>query len=432
MTWRRRIELRVEAGQRGVSAGNMVWDTSHWDAGTWSGLEPDFVLLAGASIESVAVSRGREKAYSRMSAGTAEVTLVWQDVADRWGMRSTSPIQLGQELRLLARVLGRTTSHGELGPPQTPYFPIYRGTVRSIVDGWNAGTNEFRLTCRLVDRLADLGAVNLPEQPLTGLGDTTDQRILRIMALASIDPSFAQLDPATVQHASSNFARNLLDEAQVTAESDAGSSFYVDRAGLIRLLAPEAWDDASKPRSHTAQMLWSNTPGGTEPVGPTDFGTGADLDDVRNSISAAHSGGVAATYSDTDSIVRYGLRTNQRFDLTCRYDADAAAWAQLWLSELASKTERIDAVTGEVNPDADTARIADLIDIELLDRQQIAWRDGIGELTGAFHVQGVKHRITAKSWRVTVNLWAYAGHGFQPVAASLWESAHWQTDVWST
>jgi hypothetical protein len=423
----------VEAGLRGVAAGNMVWDVSHWDAGTWSGIEPDFQPISGADIESVNVSRGREKAYSRMSAGTSEIVLVWRDVADRWSMRSTSPIQLGQELRLMARVLGATHEQGELGAPVTPYFPIYRGTVRSIVDAWNAGTNEFRLTCRLVDRLADLGAVNLPEQPLAGLGDTTDQRILRILDLASIDPAFASLDPATVQHGSSNFARNLLDEAQVTAESDAGSTFYTDREGKIRLLKPQAWAPGSGvPRSTAAQMLWSNTPGGSEPVGPTDFGTGADLDDVRNSISAAHSGGTAATYEDTDSIIRYGLRTNQRFDLTCRYDADAAAWAQMWLAELGEKTERIDAVAGEINPDADSERIADLIDIELMDMQQIAWRDGVGELTGAFHVQGVKHRVTARTWRVTVNLWAYAGRGFQPVAASLWESAHWQTDVWST
>jgi hypothetical protein len=432
MTWRQRVELRVEAGQRGVAAGNMVWDTSHWDSGTWSGLEPNFVPLSGAEIEGLATNRGREKAYSRMSAGTAELQLVWRDVADRWGMRSTSPIQLGQEVRVMARVLGTTHQRGELGAPETDYFPIYRGTVRSIVDQWNAGTNEFRLICRLIDRLADLGAVDLPEQPLAGLGDTTDQRLLRILDMAGIDASFALLDPATVQHSSSNFARNLLDEAQVTAESDAGSSFYVDRAGLIRLLAAKAWDDATKPRSHTAQMLWANAAGGTEPVGPTDFGTGADLDDVRNAISAARSGGTAVTYEDTDSQIKFGKRTNQRYDLTCRYDADAAAWAQLWLSELSQKTERIDAVTGEINPDADTARIADLIDIELLDAQQIKWRDGIGELTGLFHVQGVKHRITAKSWRVTVNLWAYAGHGFQPVAASLWESAHWQTDVWSS
>ena len=433
MTWRRRIELRVEAGLRGVAAGNHVWDVSHWDSGTWSGLEPDFQLIPGGAVESVAISRGRDKAYNRVSTGTAELTLVWEDVADRWSMRASSPIALGQELRIVARVLERPAGP-DLGAPATPYFPLYRGAVRSIADKWDPDSGEFRLTCRLVDRLADLASVNLPERPVEGLGDTTDQRLIRILAMADVDESYASLDAATVQHGSSNFARNLLDEAQATVESDAGSAFYVNRDGLIRLVRPLSWAAGSGvARAENVQMIWTNIDGGTEPVGPTDFGTGQDLDDVRNWISASRSGGTAYQTSDTDSVLTYGKRTNQRFDLTCRYDADAAAWADFWLSELAEKTERIDEVTGEVDPDADVARIADLVDIELMDKQRIEWKDGVGGMAGPFHVQGVKHRITARSWRTTVNLWAYAGEGFLPVATGgLWGSAIWQVSTWST
>jgi hypothetical protein len=409
----------------------MVWDVSQWDTGTWSGLEPEFVPLAGADIESLSVTRGRDKAYSRMSAGTSEVVLVWREVEDRWSMRSTSPIRLGQELRILARVLDPPYG-GDLGPPATAYLPLYRGTVRSIRDQWNAEGGEFRLICRLIDRLADLGAVNLPERPVEGLGDTTDERLLRIFDMADIDPTFAILDPATVEHGSSNFARNLLDEAQTTVESDAGSTLYVDRDGRIRLLRPTAWRDGSGvARSTIAQMAWSNV-AGVEPVGPTDFGTGQDLDDLRNSIAGARAGGTAITVEDTDAIIAYGKRTNQRFDLTCRYDADAEAWATLWLGELSSRTERIEAVTGEVNPEADVARIADLIDIELMDRQSILWHDGEGELQGAFHVQGLSHRVTSRSWRVTVNLWAYSGYGFAPVmTGAVWGTAIWSSSTWS-
>ena len=354
MTWRRRVELQVEAGLRGVAAGNMVWDVSQWDSADWSGLEPDFQPISGSELESISISRGRAKAYSRNSSGTAELVLVWRDVADRWSMRASSPIQLGQELRILARVLERPTGP-DLGAPATDYLPLYRGAVRSIVDQWNAEGGEFRLICRLTDRMADVAAVDLPEQPLTGLGDTTDQRVLRIMALADVDAGYALLDPADVEHNSSNFARNLLDEMQVTVESDAGSVLFVDRQGRIRLLEPLSWAvGSSHPRSTDTQMTWSNV-AGVEPIGPTDFGTGQDLDDVKNYISAARSGGSAYTAQDLDSILRFGKRTNQRFDLTCRYDADANHWADFWLSELAERTERIEAVSGEINPDADVA-----------------------------------------------------------------------------
>lgn len=433
MTWRRRIELRIEAGLRGVAAGNMVWDVSAWDSGTWSGLEPDWGQLPGSDVESVSISRGREKAYGRVSAGVAEVVLVWREVADRWSMRATSPIALGQELRLMARVLEHPTGV-DLGPPATPYFPLYRGAVRSIRDQWNAEGGEFRLMCRLVDRMADLGAVNLPERPVEGNGDTTDARLVRILNMAEVDLSYAVLDPATMEHQSSNFARNLLDEAQSTVESDAGSIFYVDREGLIRLVRPLSWAAGSGvPRAEASQMEWSNVAGGVEPIGPTDFGTGQDLDDVRNVISAARSGSTSYTATDTDSVLTYGKRTNQRFDLTCRYDADANAWADFWLSELSTKTERIEEVTGEVDPEDDVERIADLVDIELGDKQAITWQDGSGGLAGSFHVQGLKHRITPRSWRTSVSLWAYAGEGFQPVTTGgAWGSAVWSVSTWSS
>ena len=432
MSWRRRVELRVEAGLRGVAAGNLVWDVSSWDSGSWSGLEPDFVPLSGSEIEAVSVTRGRQKAYSRVSAGTAELALVWREVGDRWSMRATSPIQLGQELRLSARVLERPAGV-DLGAPATDWIPLYRGAVRSIVDKWDPDSGEFRLLCRLTDRLAELAAVDLPEGPLVGNGDTTDARLLRILELAEVDASYALLDPATVEHQSSNFARNLLDEAQATVESDAGSVLFVDRSGRIRLLRPLAWAAGSGvERATTTQMTWSNV-SGVAPVGPTDFGTGQDLDDVRNWISAARSGSTAYTASDPDSVITYGKRTNQRFDLTCRYDADAEARADFWLSELAGKTERIDAVSGEIDPDADVANIQDLVDVELMDRQAIYWMDEPGGMEGTFHVQGVKHRVTAQSWRVDVNLWAYAGEGFTPIATgALWGTAVWGVSTWSS
>ena len=77
-------------------------------------------------------------------------------------------------------------------------------------------------------------------------------------------------------------------------------------------------------------------------------------------------------------------------------------------------------------------RIADLVDIELMDRQAIYWMDGAGGLQGNFHVQGIKHRVTARSWRVSVNLWGYAGEGFQPIeTGAVWGEAVWSVSSWA-
>ena len=138
---------------------------------------------------------------------------------------------------------------------------------------------------------------------------------------------------------------------------------------------------------------------------PTDFGTGQDLDDVVNQVSRARVGGTAYTAPDTDSQLRYGLRTNQRFDLTCRYDADVEWGADFWLAQLATRTQRIDQLARQVDPNMPDADLVALLDVEIGDRHGLTWTDGVTTLEGAAHVQGIAHRISADDWTVSVNLW---------------------------
>ena len=140
----------------------------------------------------------------------------------------------------------------------------------------------------------------------------------------------------TVEHQSSNFARNLLDEAWATVESDAGTDLVVDRDSTFRLRRRRWWEPPAvgtpHPRWNATRATWTNgSVAGAFVYCPTAFGTGLDLDDVANQVSMARAGGTAYTVQDSDSIVRYGLRTYQRFDLTCRYDAAVEDAAELRL-----------------------------------------------------------------------------------------------------
>jgi hypothetical protein len=307
---------------------------------------------------------------------------------------------------------------------------IYRGAVREIRDGWVAddrGQQEFRVTVRLVDRFADMAAVDLPEQPLEGLGDTTDERVARLMDRAEIDPYYGLLASCEVEHQSTNLARNLLDEAQVAAESEVGA-LYVDREGFI-VLRP-AHGTAPTSRETDVQMAWANAAavGGYPTVPPLNFGSGQDLDDVVNQVSMSRAGGTAYTTSDAESILAFGLRTYQRFDLTCRYDTDVQFAADWRLDQLRRRTQRVDSLRGTVLPLMDNDALAALLDVELGDKHYVSWDDGEREVTGTMHVQGVTHRVTGDAWEVKVDLWAYAGEGL--VALALWGTAEWGIDVW--
>jgi hypothetical protein len=429
-SWRDRIEIHVELGLRGLAAGQMVWDTSLWDAptSTWSGLEPDFVELDGCELESLATQRGRKDGKSRNSTGTAEAVLVWRAPGGRWSFRPTSPVDLGQELRIRASVLGGGAAE----------IPLYRGTVRKIIDEWQPSSPAFRVRAQCVDRMADLASVDLPERPVEGSGDTTSQRLLRILALAEIAALFANIGTSAdttgaATHQSSNFARNLLDEAMSTVESDAGTDLLVDRSGIFTLRRPEWWLEGSTvhPRWNTRRATWSNTDP-TEPYTfcPTGFGTGQDLDDIQNRVSMARSGGSAITQENAPSILRYGLRTFQRFDLTCQTDAQVTAAVELRLDQLSERTNRIDDVATELDPSWTASELERWLDTELGDQHAIRWDDGGGAMLGTFHVQGVRHRITGTRWEQTLSLWAYAGLGLEPVLESLWNTGVWGEATW--
>jgi hypothetical protein len=262
---------------------------------------------------------------------------------------------------------------------------------------------------------------------LVGLGDLTNQRLARIDALAGISSFYERFETGVVEHSSSNFARNLLDEAQVTVESESGL-YYVSREGYFTFRGRD-WmhDDA---RASEPQLVWSNVLGDPTSAAPTNFGGGQSLDALTNQVSMARAGGTAYTTSDPDSIIQFGLRTYQRFDLTCRNDADVVAAADRLLEDLHLRTNILDALEAEVDPWATTGALHALLDLELGDAQAVVWDDGSGDLWDTWlHLQGIRHRITPDRWRVGVDLWHYADTG--PEGASLWGTAIWGTSQWS-
>jgi hypothetical protein len=414
--WRKRIELLVELGLRGAATGSFQWDVSQWDSGAgWSGLEPTFVPVGASSVESVQIRRGRRNGVDRYTTGVATVTLAWTAPGDHWVFRPTSPVRLGQELRLRARVDG------------SELLPLYRGSVRQVSDDWDPD-GAYRVTVHLADRKADLAAVDLPERPVEGLGDTTDARLLRILGLAGISDYYARFAVGLAEHQSSNFARNLLDESEVAVEGE-GGAFYVDRDGFYVFLGRD-WLTTS-PRALAVQLTWTNLLGDEEAASPTAFSTGQNLEDLVNQVAMARAGGTAYVAGpDPDSSITYGLRTYQRFDLTLRYDADVALVADERLIQLKDRTQRVDKLQAELNPGATSEALRKLVDVELGDKHEILWEDGSGELFHeAYHVQGVEHRVTMDRWSVSADLWHYVGTEFPPEVAR-WGSAIWGVSRW--
>lgn len=433
MTWRNRLDVIVETGERGAAVGEFQWDVGLWDdpASTWSGVEPTFVPLDLWQVEGLTVERGRARGVDRNAAGTAELTLVYPSPLSKWSFLPTTPVRVGEEVRISVRPRGLD------GKPLVAMpYPLFRGAARKVRDDWRPAKNGhmiFRLAISLSDRMSDLGAVNLPARDPEGLDDLTDERVRRILGMAHIPDYYLRHGPTVVRHGASTFARTLLDEAQVVVESEGPGDFYVTRDGFYWVR--ERRSIGSYPRENEAQVRWSNMP--SKPgIAPTVFGSATALDDVVNQVSMARSGGSAITVGGplTDSALRFGLRTYQRFDLTCRDDPDVQAAAQWRLDEQILRTQRIDALEVRINPDAPDEEVRSLADIELGDLHYMAWTDGRTELEGHAHVQGIKHRISGDEWSIVVNLWAYAGEGLFPAIPEFesgrWGEANWGEGKW--
>jgi hypothetical protein len=402
--WRGRIALVVEVGQRGAAVGESVWDTSDWaepstvDPATWSGLEPVWVPLDGCNVSELTTRRGRLFGTDRFSTGTATATLEWELEDGAWSFRASAPIKLGDELRFSASVDG--------GAP----VPIWRGHIKTYKDVWTPGIHRLTARVAMVDRFADLAAVIAPAlgSPV-GAGETTGARLERILAAAELPAAYSSIATGEATVAATILERNLLDEANATAEAEPGQ-LYVDRSAVIvfrdRNWRSELW------RSSSTMLVWSSA-GDVDTFPPhtciNDLSTELNTDLVANQVTRAKTGGTPYTVRDETAILLYGLRTNQRLDMVNDTQADVEFAADLYLAQRSQRVHQVGPLRAVVNPYSPGRVIQGLIDIELLDRHRLDWDDGSGQAlyTELVHVQSIAHTIGPLTWTVECGVWAY-------------------------
>ena len=404
VSWRGRLTLIAEVGRRGAPVGESEWDLSLWDTAEWSGLEPVWAVLDNCEISGLSVNRGRLAGTDRFATSTATARLTFTFDRVAWSFREAGPLAVGDEIRFSVGV-DLESPISAAGP-----FPIWRGLIRDVTDDWKPGYKRLDVSIAAVDRMADLAAVTIPPLPSpVGAGETTGERLARIMEAAEIDPFYVDLDLGVATVQATDLSRNLLDEAQITTEAEGTGQFFVSRDGLLTFLDRD-WRTI-RPRSTSTVVLWSNdAPDPAVPeICPTDFATGRNQDQLANQVSRARAGGTVYTVRDETSIVVYGLRTNQRLDMICDNDPDVEYAADAYLAQRSQRINQIGPLTAVIDPTSPASAIAALVDVDLLDQHEIRWDDGSGlaPYSETFHVQSVAHTVTPDRWTIRVGVWAY-------------------------
>lgn len=263
--------------------------------------------------------------FTKADAATITVTLA--DPSGKYDpLNGNSPYAYGGHSRLVPGTPVEAFAEVVNGDEGTwERFYLFVGTADSWGEDWTPNPRE--RTCQLIatDITKQFVRMNRPEQSPVGAGDTTQERIHRIVDFFGwlgevVDPPGASA--VTLQ--ATTLAQPAWELLNRTTDDELGY-LYFDSEGRLRWLNRETWSTVSDPAFTFSCPYITDTTGFdvlTDAAPST-----LDLQ-MRNNVYASRSGGIAQQALSQSSIDRYGSYEYKRTDLGLADDALAAEWAE--------------------------------------------------------------------------------------------------------
>ena len=124
---------------------------------------------------------------------------------------------------------------------------------------------------------------------------------------------------------------------------------------------------------------------------------------IRNDLTLARAGGTVRTFTDFDSVNRYGRKSWRFLDYQLDNDTDVDTLGDKLLEAYAYDYQRLAAITVHPHNQAGaTAVLATVIGDLVSVYMDVAF--GGWNYTVEAHVMGVEYRVTADDWQVTFRL----------------------------
>lgn len=391
------------------------WGTAKWDVSggaLWEGPPPEDDI--SCDVMSVSIVNGRDQPLDRFR--TATCTVVLYDPAGSYSPWTSAPVA-GTFGAIRPGIMVRVWIETAGG-----IIPRFVGTVDSITDNWTVASNEpdtpHLVTFRAVDGLADLAAYNGTEQAPAGAGELSGARIGRIATNALYNGARA-IDAGTVTCQATTLAKNALEEAGLTADTERGA-LWVDPAGVLQYRDRNGL--VTEPNYVTVQAVFGDEPG---EICYTALQPASDAAKVRNLVTIARAGGTAVTVSDDQSIALYKAKTYRRLDLIHENDVDSTTIANEYLDAFAFAANRVERLSVDVSamPDAqlDTVLALDLLHLIEVRRRAVGF-----QIVAQLQIEGTAEEITADKWTLSYRTFG-AAFVFAP---GRWNVAQWDTGLW--
>lgn len=409
------ITLTAEAALSASTGSYGAWDAGLWNTATWG---PDELWTdISRYVESLSTSRRFGREVTTWESGTATLNLRNEDgrfspdnlsgpyvTAGVTGIRPLRPARV-------AATYGGVT------------YPVYRGYTTAWEETWiepSPGAGGALVTVPCIDEMGRLAGYDGFEQPPIGAGESTGQRINRILNNAGhTGARSVDLGRMTVQ--ATTLAQNAVSDLKLTADSE-GGAVWVDADGTLIF---DDYPSAVEGRSATVQATWGDTAGDL-PYSAIKTEYNGDL--TQNLAAFARDGGTQQLVGDSTSRALYGDRQYRRNDLICETDSQVQTLAALQVAVRGNPERRVTQI--EVRPLGNPARLWPVV---LGTRVRDLWRvkrtpPGGYSISQLVFVAGISHVVTADNWVTTFDL--NSATPFAAFASSRFDVGKWDSVVW--
>jgi len=430
------VTLTVEMGF-GSADSTSLWNTALWNTtATWGS---DIVWTDVTEyVMGFSTRSGRNRSVNQFDTGTATVTLRNTDArfspwnlagpyvtAGRTNIRPWRPIRIS-----------RLHEPGVVGIPSRQY--LFYGYMTGFTESYsNNALNVVTVSC--VDELGRLARFNGFEQTPQGAGETTIQRVRRILNNAGFTGNFSTAFTTSVTCQATTLSQNALTELKLTADTEGGWIYAMPNMRPAIMFKGRA-DAAADTRPPVELYDLSNT----DPLAfkYTSFTQQYSGDLVATSAAVGRVGGTAQRYTDQSARALYGDLQYSRTDLVAESDAHCLSLARQRVDTHKDAEQLVTSITlrprmgPHVTPTGPTMPqnmwvLAGTSEDVLLRRVNVTSRPpGMpSPVTGEYVVDSVQHDVTMDDWSVT---WGLAPTKAFVTTAGLWSDGPrgWDSATW--
>lgn len=410
--WGNAVTLTVEVAFSSATGTYAAWDSATFGSSSWG---PDLVWTDVTDwVRQVDTSRQFARLQHRWEAGSGSMVLLNSDgrfspsnTTGPYSSGGVTGIRPWRPVRIRAAYAGTT-------------YPVFAGYAISWLDDYGRSGDVPQVRVSMVDEWAKFAAWTGPGAVLQGQGETSGQRINRILnAMQSTANRALAVGTATMQ--ATTLAGDGTAQLGLVADSEDGW-LWIDADGTV------VFDDRFSPieqsRMNTSQAVIGD---GTGEAPYMTVAMSYDGDDVVNMAAVARVGGSMQTSTDITSRALYGDRQWSRSDLLCEADAQVLGIAQLLVA--ARKDPKLRIASASFGPMLSPAVLwPQVLGRRIRDRVTVIRRPSWQTITQESTIEGVSHSIGPESWETTFRFGDAAP--WASFTTSRWGTAVWDTATW--